>query len=239
MRQDAENYVKMCDQCQRYALIPRMPFEFLNLVMSLWSFALWGMDIVGPLPVTTAHKKFLLVAIDYFDKWVEVEAYASIKDKNVSKFFWKNIVCRFGIPQAIIVDNELQFDSITFITFCSELNIKNLYSTPCYPQSKGSTKVTNKTLLVVLKKRLEEAKGKKVDELPGVLWAYRMTPGRPTGTTSFALTYGLKAIIPTKIGMPIAKMVVQCQRDENQELERHLDWADEVGGNGAIRMTSY
>ena len=107
MRQDAENYVKMCDQCQRYALIPRMPFEFLNLVMSLWSFALWGMDIVSPLPVTIAHKKFLLIAIDYFDKWVEVEAYASIKDKNVSKFFWKNIVCRFGIPQAIIVNNEL------------------------------------------------------------------------------------------------------------------------------------
>ncbi|RVW44577.1 hypothetical protein CK203_116538 [Vitis vinifera] len=72
------------------------------------------------------------------------------------------------------------------------------------------------------------SQGKKVDELPGVLWAYRMTLGRPTGTTSFALTYGLKAIIPTKIGMPIAKMVVQCQRDENQELERHLDWADEA-----------
>ena len=63
------------------------------------------MDIVGPLPVEVALKKFLLVAIDYFSKWIEVETYANIKDQDVSKFVWKNIVCRFGIPQAIIVDN--------------------------------------------------------------------------------------------------------------------------------------
>lgn len=44
------------------------------------------MDIVGPLPMAAAQKKFMLVAIDYFRKWVEAEAYVSIKDKDVSKF---------------------------------------------------------------------------------------------------------------------------------------------------------
>lgn len=63
------------------------------------------MDIVGLLPTAAAQKKFLLVAMDYFSKWEEVEAYASIKDKDVSKFFWKNIVCRFGILQTIVADN--------------------------------------------------------------------------------------------------------------------------------------
>nr|CAN83045.1 hypothetical protein VITISV_015525 [Vitis vinifera] len=52
-----------------------------------------------------AAYKFLLVATDYFNKWVEAEAYASIKDKDVTKFVWKNIICRFGIPQTIIADN--------------------------------------------------------------------------------------------------------------------------------------
>ena len=56
------------------------------------------MDIIRPLPTTPAQKKFLFVAMDYFSKWVEVEAYASIKDKDVTKFVWKNIICRFGIP---------------------------------------------------------------------------------------------------------------------------------------------
>ena len=70
------------------------------------------------------------MVIDYFSKWVEAEAYANIKDKDVTKFVWKNIICRFGIPQAIIADNGPQFDSVAFKTFCSELKIKNLYSTP-------------------------------------------------------------------------------------------------------------
>ncbi|KAL6339389.1 hypothetical protein AAG906_032918 [Vitis piasezkii] len=131
--------------------------------------------------------KFMLIVTDYVSKWVEAEAYVSIKDKDVSKFVWKNIASRFGIPQSIVADNGLQFDSIAFKTFCS-------------------------------KKRLEEAKGK---------------------TTHFALAYGMEAIIPTEIGMPITKIIVQGQMNENQDLEKHLDWADEVKGNANIWMTSY
>ena len=83
------------------------------------------MDIVGSLPVAATHKKFSFVAIDYFNKWVETETYASIKDKDVSKFVSKNIVCQFGIPQAIVASNGSQFDNIAFRTFCSKLKIKN------------------------------------------------------------------------------------------------------------------
>ncbi|RVW39840.1 Retrovirus-related Pol polyprotein from transposon 297 [Vitis vinifera] len=97
-----------------------MPSAALKSVSGPWPFAQWGMDIVGPLPAAPAQKKFLLVATDYFSKWVEAEAYASIKDKDVTKFVWKNIVCRFGIPQIIIADNGPQFDSIAFRNFCSE-----------------------------------------------------------------------------------------------------------------------
>ena len=75
-----------------------MPSEVLNPVTSPWPFVLWKMDIVGPLPVVIAQKKFMLVATDYFSKWVEAEVYVSIKDKDVSKFILKNIVFQFGIP---------------------------------------------------------------------------------------------------------------------------------------------
>ena len=75
-----------------------MPSEVLNPVTSPWPFVLWKMDIVGPLLVVIAQKKFMLVATDYFSKWVEAEAYVSIKDKEVSKFILKNIVFQFGIP---------------------------------------------------------------------------------------------------------------------------------------------
>ena len=113
------------------------------------------MDIVRLLPIRVAQKKFLLVTTDYFGKWVETKAYANIKDKDVSKLVWKNIVCRFKIPRAIVRNNGPQFDSVIFRTFCSKLNIKNLYSTPRYPQSNGQVEATNKTLLNTLKKQLE------------------------------------------------------------------------------------
>lgn len=106
MKQDAEAYAKKCDKCQRYAHIPHMPAETFNSVTCPRPFAYWGMDIVRPLPTAASQKKFLLIATDYFSKWVEVEAYANIKDKDVTKFVWKNIVCQFGILQTIVTDND-------------------------------------------------------------------------------------------------------------------------------------
>nr|CAN80114.1 hypothetical protein VITISV_004221 [Vitis vinifera] len=196
MKKDTAAYVKRCDKCQRHAPIPHVPSETLKPISGPWPFAQWGMDIVGPLPAAAAQKKFLLVATDYFSKWVEAEAYASIKDKYVTKFVWKNIICRFGIPQTIITDNG--------------------------PHN-GQAEVTNKTLITALKKRLEQAKGKWVEKLPGVLWAYRTTPGRPIRNTPFALAYGMDAVIPTKIGLPTIWTEARRQDDANAELERNLD----------------
>ena len=119
--------------------------------------------------------KFLLVAIDYFTKWVEAEALATITEAKVQNFVWKNIVCRFGIPRTIISDNGRQFDNQKFKSFCSGLGIKNKYSSPGHPQANGQTKVTNRTLLRIIKSRLVGVKGTWPEELPSVLWAYRTT----------------------------------------------------------------
>ncbi|KAL0458115.1 UNVERIFIED_CONTAM: hypothetical protein Slati_0438700 [Sesamum latifolium] len=68
-----------------------------------------GIDIVGPFPLAAGQRKFLLVAVDYFTKWVEAEPLARITEGEVMKFIWKNIICRFGIPREIISDNGRQF----------------------------------------------------------------------------------------------------------------------------------
>ena len=141
----------------------------LGTITSPWPFTQWGIDIVRKLPTTLAQKKLLLVATNYFSKWVEAEAFASVKDKDVVQFVWKNIIYKFGMPQLIVTDNGPQFDSRVYRNFCNELKIKNLYSTPRYPQSNGQAKSSNKTLVTALKKHLHSVKGKWVDELPGVL----------------------------------------------------------------------
>ena len=67
-----------------------------------------------------------------------------------------------------------------------------------------------------------------MDELPGVLWAYRITSRRQTRATPFTLAYWMEAIILTKIGMLIAKIVMQDQRDNDEELIKQLDWAEKM-----------
>ena len=178
------------------------------------------------------------MATDYFSKWVEVEAFSSIKDKDVTQFIWKNVVCRFGIPRSIVSNNSPQFDNQVYRNFCHELKIKNLYSTPRYPQSNGLAKASNKILLTALKKRLDSAKGKWVDELPGVLWAYRTTARRSIGISLFAITYGMEAIIPIEIGMPTIRTGMPDQ--ENAKLViKDFDTVDELRESTVVRIASY
>ena len=108
---------------------------------------------------------------------------------------WRNIATWLGAPESFVSDNGLQFNSKTFYKFCSDLDIKSRYSTLAYPQSNGQAEAINKTIVNGLKKRLEGTKGRWADELPNILWAYRITPRRSTGETPFSLTYGGKAVI--------------------------------------------
>ena len=81
---------------------------------SLWPFTQWGLVIVGPFPKAVGNKRYLLVGIDYFTKWVETEPLANIRDADAKKFIWRNIVTQFGVSRTLISDNGLQFDSKAF-----------------------------------------------------------------------------------------------------------------------------
>ena len=107
----------------------------MTAITSPWPFAQWEIDIMRPLPQGKRQVKFLLVAIDYFTKWVEAEGLATIIEAKVQSFVCKNIVCRFEIPQTIISNNGRQFDNQGFKSFYSSLGIKNKYSSPRHPQA--------------------------------------------------------------------------------------------------------
>ena len=135
-------------------------------------------------------------------------------------------------------DNGPQFDSQVYRDFCQELKIKNLYSTPRYSQSNGQEEASNKTLLIALKKRLDSAKGKWVEELLGVIWAYRTTARKPTGISPFTLTYGIEAIIPTEIGLSTIRIVTP-ESENAESIARDLDVSDELWEDAAISIMSY
>ena len=138
----------------------------------------------------------------------------------------------------IVTNNEPHFDSKVYRNFCHGLKIKNLYSTPRYPQSHGQAEAPNKTFLTALRKRLYSAKGKWVEELPGVLWVYRLTRRKLTGVSPFTLTYGMEAINLTKSGMPTLLTEIP-EEAITEALAKDLDKTDELHEATAVRMASY
>ena len=110
-----------------------------------------------------------MVGTNYFTKWVEAKPLVNIKDVDAKRFVWKNIVTRFRIPHTLISDNGLQFNSKAFRRYSCDLGIMNRYSTPAYPQENGQAEAVNKVIVNGLKKWLDDARGKWVDELPHVL----------------------------------------------------------------------
>ncbi|RDX84093.1 Tf2-9, partial [Mucuna pruriens] len=220
---DCMDYVKRCDTCQRFADSHQTPAEQMHLVTSPWPFHKWGIDILGPFPLALGQLKFLMVAVDYFTKWVEVEPMATITTERVKRFIWKKIVCRFGLPAEIVLDNGTQFASSTTAKFYQELHIRQSFTSVEHPQANGQAEAANRVILRGLRRRLEEAKGRWAEELPQVLWSYHTTPHSTTGETSFRLTYGSEAVILVEIGEPSPRIALFDPTANEEELRTNLD----------------
>ncbi|RDX97095.1 Pro-Pol polyprotein, partial [Mucuna pruriens] len=166
LKVDCMDYVKKCDRCQRFVAAHQAPPGRLHIVTSPWPFHKWGIDILGPFPIAPSQVKFLIVAVDYFTKWVEAEPVATITTERVKRFIWKKIICQFGLPAEIVSDNGTQFASSTTTKFCQDLNIRQSFTFVEHPQANGQAEAANKVILSGLYKRLEEAKGRWAEELP-------------------------------------------------------------------------
>ena len=120
-----------------------------------------------------------------------------------------------------------------------ELRIKSHYSSLAHPQANGQVEVTNRSLLKIIKTRLEGAKGIWLDELPNFLWPYRTTARTPTGETPFQLAYGSEAVIPAEVGLTSYR-VENYDKDKNEEAMRlQLDLMDEVRAVAKQRLARY
>ena len=127
----------------------------------------------------------------------------------------------------LILDNGLQFDSKAFRRYCCELGITNRYSTPAYPQGNGQAETINKVIVNGLKKRLDDAKGRWVKELPHVLWTYWTAPRQSTGEMPFAVTYGAEVFIPIEAKFPTLRTSSFTSDSNDELLRKNLDLIDE------------
>ena len=199
MCRDAKAYVQRCRSCQQHARAPRQPSVPLSPIDCAWPFAQWGLDLLGPFPPASGQRKYIIVGVDYFTKWVEAEPLATITEQQIEKFVWKNLVTRFGLPKAIITDNGPQFAGTRFREFYAGHGIQLRFSSVAHPQTNGLAEVTNRSILDGLRRRVSAARSTWTDELPSVLWSLRTTPKTATGESPYSLTFGTEAVLPPEM----------------------------------------
>nr|GEU62626.1 reverse transcriptase domain-containing protein [Tanacetum cinerariifolium] len=199
MHKDARDMIRKCSDCQIHR-----PFS------------------EGPGKV-----KFLIVAMDYFTKWIEVKAVATITGGQVKKFVFDNIVCRFGIPGEIISDNGKQFVDNPFKDWCDKLKITQRFASVKHLQSNELVERANRSLGEGIKALLGKGNKNWVEELPHVLWAHRTMIKSNHGDTPFSLTYGTEAVIPAEIGMPTYRTTAVDVVNNDEELRLNLNLLEE------------
>jgi transposase InsO family protein len=199
---NATRIVCTCQECQFYARQTHLPAQALQTIPISWSFAVWGLDLVGPLQKAFRGFTHLLVAIDKFSKWIEVRPLNSIRSEQAVAFF-TNIIHRFRVPNSIIPDNGTQFTSKKFLDFCEDHYIRVDWAAVAHPMMNGQVERANDMILQGLKPKIYNDLnkfGKRwMKELPSVVWSLRTTPSRATGFTLFFLVYGAEAILPTDL----------------------------------------
>ena len=136
-------------------------------------------------------------------------------------------------------DNGKQFDNPKFRDFCAELEIKNYYSSPAHSQSNGQAEVTIRTLKAALKTKLEDLKGKWVEYLPEVLWAYRTTRKPATQETPFALDFCTEAVAPVEIRLKSPRIELASMEHNEKALRLNLDLLDEKRDQVLKRTEDY
>ncbi|XP_047259177.1 uncharacterized protein K02A2.6-like, partial [Capsicum annuum] len=170
-----------------------MPPHELHAMSSPWTFIAWGMDVIEPIePSASNGHRFILVAIDYFTKWVEAASYRAVTKKVVADFVRNNLICRLGVPEVIITDNGENLNSQLMKEICDQFKIVHHNSTAYRLQMNGAVEEANNNIKKILRKMAENDRSRH-DMLPYAFLGYRTTVQTSTGATPYLLVYGNEA----------------------------------------------
>ena len=209
MIKDCYNYAKSCENCQVHGVVQHMPASELHSIIKPWPFRGWALDIIGQIhPPSSKGHKYILVAVDYFTKWVEAVPFKEIDQQDVINFIEEQIIYRFGIPETLTTDQGSVFIGKKVLQYANEMKIKMLRSTPYYAQANGQVEAMNKIIVSLIKKHVGKKPKSWHETLSQILWAYRNSPRESTGVSPYRLTYSHDSVLPVEINL----MSVRVQR---------------------------
>nr|XP_025888393.1 uncharacterized protein K02A2.6-like [Solanum lycopersicum] len=166
--------------------------------------------------------RFILVAIDYFTKWVEATYYKSVTKKVVVDFVRNNLICKFGVPKSIITDNGANLNSHLMKEICEQFKIIHRRSTAYRPQMNGAVEAANKNIKKILKKMNYKQRGWH-EMLTYALLGYRTTVRTSTWATPYLLVYGTEAVVPVEVEIQSLRIVQEAELSNAEWVSKRMD----------------
>lgn len=204
MRKDVFKYVQSCIACQqfKYKNAPTAAPMQIHIVTQPWHTI--GIDIMGPFPPTFRRKRYLLVIVDYFTRWVEFFALRQTTATDIVQILVNEIVCRYGVPSYILSDNGPQFIAHLFTEMCKSLGMGHKLTANYHPQTNMTERVNRslKTKIAIYAQQHPQQWDK---ELQKLAFAFRTSVNETTGDTPAYLNFGRDPQIPINllIGTPV------------------------------------
>eukprot|EP00253_Pinus_taeda_P019729 PITA_19729 len=221
--EDVKKFTASCHKCQIFEGKRKLLPLTLKPISTEKPFQQWGLDFIGEIhPSSSGQHKWILTAIDYFTKWIEAIPCRQANDSTIIQFLESNILSRFGCPEKIITDNATAFKSKKIINFCHKYHITLGHSTAYYPQGNGLVESSNKSLINIIKKLLEENKKNWYKKLTNALWVDRLSTKKSIGMSPYELVYGMEAKFPSSLGIPTIKLLQEIQ-DELNDMQRRVN----------------
>jgi len=179
--------------------------------------------------------RYILTATDYFTKWVETIPLKTANSEAVIEFIDQFIITRFGVPNALIFYNASYFSGNSILDFAIKRGFKLKYFADYYPWGNGLAESTNKNLIKIIKRAIDQNHKNWHKSLIFSLWADRITQKASIGTSPFNLVYGKEAVIPTNLVLPSLALVqfidenpsssIQLRHDQILKLEEEREKA--------------
>ncbi|GLT27574.1 hypothetical protein SLA2020_025610 [Shorea laevis] len=161
---------------------------------------------------------WILVATEYFTKWVEAVSLRKVTGLATSNFIKEYIICCFGIPYKIVSDNGTPFINQHVRRLLDTYKIEHWKSTPYYPQRNGQAEATNESLLRILSKMVHEYEEGWSVHLQDTLWAHQTSSKAITGFSPYFLVYGYDAILPYEVLVPTAHILVAIELNSDANI---------------------
>ena len=237
MESDCSIHGRKCRKCQAFADNVNAPPIPLSVLAAPWPFSMWGIDVIGAIePKVPNGHRFILVAINYFTKWVDAVSCASVTRSVVIRFIKKEIICRYGLPRKIITDNATNLNNKMVKEMCEDFKIKHHNSTPYRPKMKGAVEATNKNIKKIVQKMIVSYKDWHA-MLPFALHGYQTSVRTSTGATPFSLVYRMEVVLPFEVEVPSLRILAESGLEESEVAQARFDQLNLIEGKRLAIMS--